>query len=96
MSASELNAARRFVSPDEALRLVLEAAVVCPPVRMPLVNAHGSVLAESIAADRDYPNFDRAQMDGYAVAENAAGRRLAVVGLAAAGRPVARGPSSDF
>ena len=86
---------RTFVAPHEATQLVLQAAAVCPPVRVPLADAHGRVLAEAILADCDYPPFDRAMMDGYAVAENAAGRQLAVVGLAAAGRPAARGPALD-
>ena len=35
---------------------------------VPLVNAIGRVLAETVAADRDLPGFNRATMDGYAVA----------------------------
>jgi molybdopterin molybdotransferase len=34
---------------------------------VPLLAAHGRVLAEDVAADRPYPPFDRAARDGYAV-----------------------------
>jgi molybdopterin molybdotransferase len=34
---------------------------------LPLLTAHGRVLAEDISADRPYPPFDRAARDGYAV-----------------------------
>ncbi len=35
--------------------------------RIPLEEAHGRTLAEPIFADRDYPPFNRAAMDGYAL-----------------------------
>ena len=54
-------------------------------------DAHGYVLAQDIAADRDYPPFDRATRDGYAVtaAEANAGAALACVGEIKAGDAVA-------
>ncbi|WP_224268382.1 molybdopterin molybdotransferase MoeA [Haloprofundus salinisoli] len=56
--------------------------------RLPLVDADGRALAETVAAARDVPGYDRAAMDGYAVrAEDtfgASGRSPAVLRLAAA------------
>lgn len=43
-------------------------------------------LAEPIVADRDYPPFPRAMMDGYAVAVADAGRSVDVLGEVAAGQ----------
>lgn len=53
---------------------------------VPLAAALGRVLAEGVAADRDYPPFDRSMMDGYAArsADGEAARR--VVGEVSAGR----------
>ena len=45
-------------------------------------------LAEEIRADRDYPPFPRAMMDGYAVRTGHAGRAVPVVGEVAAGQDV--------
>lgn len=56
--------------------------------RVGLGDAHGRVLAESVLIDEDYPAFDKAMMDGFAVrsADCASGGiRLRIVGLAAAG-----------
>jgi molybdopterin molybdotransferase len=55
------------VGVDEALRLVLDAAVVRPPVEIPLEAAGGRRLASEIRASCDMPRFDRTAMDGYAV-----------------------------
>jgi molybdopterin molybdotransferase len=59
-----------IVSFEEARRLVeLHAASVCPPEleTVDLLAASGRVLAGKILADRDFPPFDRATRDGYAV-----------------------------
>ena len=48
--------------------VVIDAVAVSPrAVEMPLKEAMGLVLAEVICSDRDYPPFDKAVMDGYAV-----------------------------
>jgi molybdopterin molybdotransferase len=52
---------------DRALALVLAAARPLAARRVALDGTLDLVLAEPIAADRDYPPFDRAMMDGYAV-----------------------------
>jgi molybdopterin molybdotransferase len=51
----------------EAQRLVLQQARSFGTETVVLEQALGRVLAETIRADRDYPPFDRASMDGYAV-----------------------------
>jgi molybdopterin molybdotransferase len=47
---------------------ILDAAPVSPHViRLPLGDALGHYLAEDLAADRDYPPFDKSLMDGFAL-----------------------------
>jgi molybdopterin molybdotransferase len=83
-----------MIDPDEALRLVIEAAGSPRTQRVPLEDACGLCLAEDVSADRDYPPFSRAMMDGYAVVVADAGARVHVVGEVAAGQSpvVAVGP----
>src|ERR1017187_1125797 len=89
--SSSVAPAARGVSFEEARRLVEQhAAGVCPGEMetVDLLAGLGRVLAEGIVADRDFPPFDRATRDGYAVraadlAEIPA--RLEVVGEAKAG-----------
>jgi molybdopterin molybdotransferase len=51
----------------EAQRLVFQEARSFGQEEIPLGEAFGRVLSEHIRADRDYPPFDRAIMDGYAL-----------------------------
>ena len=74
-----------MLAPDEALLLVVETAAPLPSREVPLVDACGLELAESIVADRDYPPFPRAMMDGYAVCTGDAGRSVPVCGEIPAG-----------
>lgn len=74
-----------MIDPDTALRLVLDATPRLAPRACPLVDANGLVLADSLIADRDYPPFPRAMMDGYAVRCGDAGKTVPVVGEVAAG-----------
>src|SRR5271155_1216645 len=55
--------------------------------RVALPEAHGRVLARDVAADRDYPPFDRSARDGYAVraAEACDGAALLCAGEIKAG-----------
>jgi len=76
----------RMISPDEALELVLKEAKPLLAERRPILEAYGCILDEPICADRDQPPFDRAMMDGYAVPEGAAGKKLTVVDLVPAGQ----------
>ncbi len=74
-----------MVAPDEALQIVLREALPLPTELRSIFEAIGLILADTVAADRDQPPFDRAMMDGYAVPDGSAGKRLPVVGQIAAG-----------
>lgn len=78
---------KTMISPAEALRIVLAHIEPRPPDRVSLAAACGLQLAEEVSADREYPPFDRAMMDGYAVRLADAGRAVACAGEIAAGQP---------
>lgn len=56
-----------MLSITEARALIAQTAHVLPPLRVPLAQAHGRTLRESLTADEDIPAFDRSAMDGYAI-----------------------------
>jgi molybdenum cofactor synthesis domain-containing protein len=59
---------RETIALDDAKGIVMANAAPIERVeRVPLAEAAGRVLAESVAAAGDVPPFDRAAMDGYAV-----------------------------
>jgi molybdopterin molybdotransferase len=74
-----------MISAGEALELVMQAASPRPPRPVPLAEACGLCLAEDVLADRDYPPFARATMDGFAVRLADAGRSVTVLGEIPAG-----------
>lgn len=78
-----------MIGSDEALALVLREARTLPAQVVPLAEACGLQLADSVVADRDYPPFSRAMMDGYAVRMSDAAQTLKVVGEIAAGQALA-------
>ena len=80
-----MNSTRRLITSDEALALTIAAAETLEPQALALAAACGLVLAEPIAADRDYPPFPRSMMDGFAVRVTDAGRTLPIAGLLPAG-----------
>ena len=51
----------------QAIRILDSVPVVPGKIRTPLAQAEGLRLARPLVADRDYPPFDKSQMDGYAV-----------------------------
>ena len=51
----------------EALQLVKQAATALATKRISIDDALGRTLAQTILTDRDYPPFNRAAMDGYAL-----------------------------
>lgn len=51
----------------EAQQILIAQARSFGKESIPLEQAYGSVLSEKIVADRDYPPFNRAAMDGYAL-----------------------------
>lgn len=60
-----------MISVEEATAIILANAAVLKKKSVPLAKAMGQVLAEVIVADRDFPPFDRAAMDGIALLHNA-------------------------
>lgn len=75
---------------NEALARILEHAAPVPVERVSIERAGGRILREAITSERDLPPFDRATMDGIAIAYSAfeAGRReFVLAGIQAAGRP---------
>jgi molybdenum cofactor synthesis domain-containing protein len=78
-----------MISVDRALEIVLEHTPTLPTEEVPLAEARGRVLGEEVAADRDFPPFDRSAMDGFALrARDAANppATLRVVGQVRAGQ----------
>lgn len=69
----------------EADALILQHARRFPAHDVALENAVGCILREDVVADRDWPPFDRATMDGIAVAAGA--RSFTVEGVQPAGKP---------
>ena len=55
-----------MITPAEALRITLDRTPRLGPVEVPLADAAGAVLAESVASDLDLPPFDKSARDGYA------------------------------
>jgi molybdopterin molybdotransferase len=88
-----------MMSPAEAEKRIQEAMPEWPREDCPLAKAHGRVLREEIRADRDFPPFDRAILDGYAFRASslAAGNRVfRVEAMQPAGvAAVALGPKPD-
>lgn len=56
-----------MITYKEAQRQILSFAKPFQNEIIPLEDAYGRILAEPLIADRDYPPFNRATMDGYAI-----------------------------
>ena len=68
MSKTTMRPIRDTIALDEARRLLTESATpIARTERIPLLKAHGRVLATEVVASQDVPPFARAAMDGYAV-----------------------------
>jgi molybdopterin molybdotransferase len=82
-----------MISYREAKDILLKRARSFGSETIPLAQAFGRVLDGAVAADRDYPPFDRATMDGYALrAADLRGdvRRFSIIGTVFAGDIVSR------
>ena len=71
---------------SEALERIAALSVSSRRERIPVAGAYGRVLADDVRMDRDQPSFDRATMDGYAVALDGTRTVYSVVGTVLAGQ----------
>ncbi|RMG24391.1 MAG: molybdopterin molybdenumtransferase MoeA [Bacteroidetes bacterium] len=60
-----------MISVEEASRLIASVNLPLPAESVPLEQASGRVLRESLFADADFPPYDRVTMDGIAIAYQA-------------------------
>lgn len=74
-----------FAESQEALCQLDVDARASRTERALLRDARGRVLAQDVAIDRDQPGFDRATMDGFAVALDGDARTFRIVGTVTAG-----------
>lgn len=74
-----------MLSFDEAMEIIHGLASGGSRERVSLTEADGRVLAEDVCLDRDVPGFDRATMDGYAVALHGERNTFEVIGTIHAG-----------
>lgn len=82
-----------MLSVEEATQLILNYPGHWGVETVPLSQAWGRVLAEPLLADRDFPSFNRASMDGIAIdfqAFSSGRRKFAVQAIQAAGMPPLR------
>lgn len=82
-----------MISVSEATRIIQQHLFVPGKEKIPLSAASGRVLAEPIKADRDLPPFNRATMDGIAIAIKQfkhGQRQFLIIGRQAAGEPKQR------
>ncbi|MBI3219222.1 MAG: molybdopterin molybdotransferase MoeA [Bacteroidetes bacterium] len=80
-----------MISVEEATAIILANAAVLKKRSVLLEKALGQTLAEVIEADRDFPPFDRATMDGIAISYEAflsGTRSFHIESVQAAGEPV--------
>jgi molybdopterin molybdotransferase len=56
-----------MITIDKALQIVLESTQTLQPVKTPILDAYDLVLAEDIVSPEDFPPYDMALFDGYAM-----------------------------
>lgn len=76
-----------MISPLEAIELLKNITIPFRTEKLPLAKTLGMNIAEKIVADRDFPPFDRAMMDGIAVKDISA-PTWKIEGMLFAGEPV--------
>ena len=77
-----------LITVEDALRIVLEHKKDFGTELIPLQNAIGRILRETIHADRDFPPYDRVTMDGIGIqfgSFESGQRDFPIEGVAAAG-----------
>jgi len=90
--------ARTRINVDEADELIARSMPAFAATRAPLAGAAGLILKEDVVAERDQPPFNRATMDGIAIAGAAVNedrRSFRTSGIQAAGAPQLRLEASD-
>jgi molybdopterin molybdotransferase len=65
--AHDHDAGQGLLPVEEARERLLALIAPLQPIELPLVEAHGCVLARDVSAERDLPEFASSAMDGYAV-----------------------------
>ena len=83
-----------MINPNEALNLIQGLIVPQQVQNVAIQDAIGLILAEDLAADRDFPPFNRAMMDGIAI-KNTALNKWLVEDVAFAGEPQKHLRNSD-
>lgn len=83
-----------MIAVPEADRVLAQHAFSLGGEDVPLHAAAGRVLRESVAADRDYPPFDRVTMDGIAIAHAAIARGRRASASRPSSAPASRGGRS--
>ncbi|MBA2544982.1 MAG: molybdopterin molybdotransferase MoeA, partial [Deltaproteobacteria bacterium] len=78
-----------MISVAEALRAVIAKLPRLASETVPLATARGRVLTADVIASRSLPHFDNSAMDGYAARSSELPAVLPLVGVAAAGAPLA-------
>ncbi|MCB1175046.1 MAG: molybdopterin molybdotransferase MoeA [Leptospiraceae bacterium] len=78
----------KLISVESAGGLILARSLRTARQRASLTDCLGRILAQDVSADRDYPPYDRAAMDGIAVrrADLAGNSALHIAGIQAAGQ----------
>jgi molybdopterin molybdotransferase len=84
-----------MIGASEAHGLVLQHARPRDALQVSVAESLGLVLARAVFADRDYPPFDRATMDGFAVHVAHAGKTVAVRGEVRPGALPSVGPDDS-
>lgn len=87
-SSADAKHTLKGLSVEDARARILARAAALPSETVPLAQADGRTLAETVTAVRDQPPFDASAMDGWAVRRADVGEatRLRIVGESAAGR----------
>ena len=83
-----------MINPNEALNLIQGLIVPQQVQIIAIQDAIGLILAEDLSADRDFPPFNRAMMDGIAI-KNTAIKKWLIEDIAFAGEPQKHLRNSD-
>jgi len=83
-----------MINPNEALNLIQGLMVPQQVQKIAIEDALGLILAEDLRADRDFPPFNRAMMDGIAI-KNTAIKKWLIEDIAFAGEPQKHLRNSD-